>query len=78
MKKRDDVIILFKTEDEKISVDVRFDEETVWLALDQMAVLFERNKSTILRHIKNVFEEGELPQVATVANFATVQKEGGR
>jgi hypothetical protein len=78
MKKRDDVIILFKTDDEKISVDVRFDEETVWLTLDQMAELFERDKSTISRHIKNVFYDAELSREATVANFATVQNEGGR
>ena len=78
MKKREDFIILFKTDDEKIAVDVFFDEETAWLTLDQMADLFERDKSTISRHIKNVFEEGELLRGATVANFATVQKEGGR
>jgi len=71
-------IIIFKTEDEKISVDVRFDEETVWLTLEQMATLFERDKSTISRHIKNVFSEGELYESATVANFATVQTEGTR
>lgn len=78
MKKKDDMIILFKTDDEKITVDVRFDEETVWLTLDQMAELFERDKSTISRHIKNVFEDGELSREATVANFATVQNEGSR
>lgn len=78
MKKKDDMIILFKTDDEKISVDVRFDEETVWLTLDQMAELFERDKSTISRHIKNVFEDGELTRETTVANFATVQNEGSR
>jgi len=78
MKKNDDKIILFKTDDGKISVDVRFDEETVWLTLDQMAELFERDKSTISRHIKNVFDEGELEQWATVAKFATVQTEGTR
>ncbi|MDR1786130.1 MAG: virulence RhuM family protein, partial [Spirochaetaceae bacterium] len=78
MKKSDDQIVIFKTEDEKISVDVRFDEETVWLTLDQMAALFERDKSTVSRHIKNVFEEGELDFSATVANFATVQTEGRR
>ena len=71
MKKRDDFIVLFKTEDEKISVDVRFDEETVWLTLDQMAALFERDKSTISRHIKNVFDEGELYRKSVVANYAT-------
>ncbi|MDR1422215.1 MAG: virulence RhuM family protein [Coriobacteriales bacterium] len=68
---RDDRIIIFKTEDERISVDVRFDEETVWLTLDQMAALFERDKSTVSRHIKNVFDEGELVRTAVVANFAT-------
>ena len=78
MKKNDDKIILFKTDDGKISVDVRFDEETVWLTLDQMAELFERDKSTISRHIKNVFDEGELEQWATVAKFATAQTEGTR
>jgi hypothetical protein len=78
MKESDNQIIIFKTEDEKISVDVRFDEETVWLTLDQMAALFERDKSTISRHIKNVFIEGELDESATVANFATVQTEGER
>ena len=72
MKKRDDVIVLFKTDDEKITVDVRFDEGTVWLTLDQMAELFERDKSTTSRHIKNIFDDGELTREATVANFATV------
>lgn len=63
--------IIFKTEDRKIEVDVRFQGETVWLTLDQMAALFERDKSTISRHIKNIFEEGELAREAVVANFAT-------
>ena len=70
--------IIFKTEDNKVEVDVRFQNETVWLTLDQMSALFDRDKSTISRHIKNVFEEGELERAATVANFATVQTEGDR
>lgn len=69
---------LFSSADGKISVDVRFDGETVWLSLEQMANLFERDKSTVSRHIKNVFSENELEYSATVANFATVQNEGGR
>ena len=52
--------------------------QTVWLSLDQMAKLFQRDKSTISRHIKNIFSEGELRQEATVAKFATVQTEGNR
>ncbi|XKM13713.1 virulence RhuM family protein [Orbaceae bacterium ac157xtp] len=64
-------IIIFKTDDGKIAVDAHFDEDTVWLSLDQMADLFDRNKSTISRHIKNIFQEGELQKDSVVANFAT-------
>lgn len=74
--KNKDHIVIFRTEDGKVSVDARFDEETVWLSLDQMALLFERDKSTISRHIKNVFEEGELVKEAVVANFATTAADG--
>ena len=70
--------LIFKTDDDAVEVDVRFSDETVWLTLDQMAALFDRDKSTISRHIKNIFEEGELEQSATVAKFATVQIEGAR
>ena len=71
-------MVIFKTDDDQISVDVRFYDESVWLTLEQMSTLFERDKSTISRHIKNVFAEGELLQEATVAKFATVQIEGDR
>jgi len=57
---------------------VKLQNDTVWLSLDQMAELFQRNKSTISRHIKNVLEDGELQEEATIANFATVQNEGTR
>ena len=73
-----DNMLIYQSEDGKIKIDVRFENETVWLSLDQMTTLFGRDKSTISRHIKNVFEEGELPNEATVANFATVQVEGNR
>jgi len=74
----DNNIIIFKTEDEQIKVDVRFYNESVWLTIDQMAALFERDKSTISRHIKNVYSDKELLPEATVAKFATVQLEGDR
>ena len=74
----DNNIIIFKTEDEQIKVDVRFYDESVWLTTDQMAALFERDKSTISRHIKNVYSDKELLPEATVAKFATVQMEGER
>ena len=55
MKENHSDFILFKTEDEKISVDVRFEDETVWLTQEQMALLFGKAKSTINEHIQNVF-----------------------
>lgn len=73
-----DNMLIYQSADGKIKIDVRFEKETVWLTLDQMATLFGRDKSTISRHIKHVFEEGELSLEATVANFATVQIEGKR
>ena len=60
----DNQIIIYKTEDGVTKIDVRLENETVWLSLDQIADLFQRDKSTISRHIKNVFEEGELQKDA--------------
>ena len=71
-------IIMYTTEDGLTKIEVTFDEDTVWLSLDQMADLFQRDKSTISRHTKNIFTEGELRPEATVAKFATVQTEGNR
>ena len=73
-----DQMLIYQSEDGSIKIDVRFEQDTVWLTLEQMSTLFGRDKSTISRHIKNVFEEGELATVATVAKFATVQVEGER
>lgn len=71
-------IVIYQTEDGLTKINVNMQNETVWLSLEQMAELFQRDKSTISRHIKNVFEEGELLREATVAKFATVQTEGDR
>ena len=62
----------------KSRIEVTLQDEAVWLTLDQMAELFQRNKSTISRHIKNIFDTGELNADSTVAFFATVQTEGKR
>ena len=51
-------MIVYQSADGQTHIDVRFENETVWLSLDQMAELFERNKSTISRHLKNIFAEG--------------------
>lgn len=69
-------LIIYTTEDGLTKVDVTFDNDTVWLSLDQMASLFQRDKSTISRHIKNVFDEGELDRNSVVANFATTAADG--
>ena len=71
-------IIMYQTEDGLTKIESTFDGDTVWLSIDQMAELFQRDKSTISRHIKNVYTEGELVPDATVAKFATVQTEGTR
>ena len=70
--------LLYQTPDGDSRIEVKLQNDTVWLSLDQMAELFQRNKSTISRHIKNVLEDGELQEEATIANFATVQNEGTR
>jgi hypothetical protein len=71
-------LILYQAEDGKTKIDVRLQGDTVWLSMNQMAELFQRDKSVISKHIKNVFDEGELKPEPTVAKFATVQNEGGR
>ena len=71
-------ILMYQTEDGLTKIEVELRGETVWLSLDQMAELFQRDKSTVSRHIKNIFTEGELDREATVAKFATVQIEGER
>jgi hypothetical protein len=71
-------ILIYQSQEGQIKVDVRFHEETVWLTQAQLCDLFQKSKSTISEHIKNVFEEGELDAAATVRKFRTVQTEGSR
>jgi hypothetical protein len=71
-------IVLYQSPNCRTALDVRLEGETLWLSLNQMAGLFERDKSAISRHLENIFQIGELDQGATVAFFATVQDEGGR
>ena len=73
---RNSSIIMYTTEDGLTKIETTFDEDTVWLSLDQMAELFQRDKSTISRHIKNIFEEGELQRNSVVAKFATTASDG--
>lgn len=63
--------LLYQTPDGDSQIEVKLQNDTVWLSLDQMAELFQRNKSTISRHVKNVLEDGELEEKSVVAFFAT-------
>lgn len=72
----DNQIVIFKTEDEKVSVDVRFEDETVWLTIDDMARLFDKSRSTINEHILNIYAEGELEEETSkrkigISDFST-------
>jgi hypothetical protein len=71
-------IIIYQNPDGNIKIDVRLEEETVWLSQAQLCELFQKSKATVSEHIKNLFEEGELEPTSTVRNFRTVQMEGNR
>ncbi len=71
-------LIIYQTQDGETKIDVRMESDTVWLSLMQLSELFQRDKSVVSRHIKNIYEEGELEMKSTVANYATVQSEGKR
>lgn len=74
--KMNDEVIIYKSDDGVIRVDVLFSKETVWLTQEQMSILFQRDKSVISRHIKNVFDEGELQEEVVVAKNATTTPHG--
>ena len=69
-------IKIYKTSEGKTSIEVKLEKETVWLNLNQISELFDRDKSVISRHINNVFKENELRRNSVVANFATTASDG--
>lgn len=71
-------ILLYQTEDGQTKIDVRLEEENVWLSQVQMAELFQTSKQNVSLHIKNIYEEGELDEISTVKDYLTVQTEGKR
>ena len=71
-------IVIYQTEDGQTQIDVRLENETVWLTQAQMVELFQTTKQNVSLHVGNVFKEGELEQASTVKEYLTVQKEGGR
>lgn len=70
-------IVLYKPNDQ-LSLEVKLENETVWLSQQQMVILFDSTKQNISLHINNIFKEGELNKEATVKEYLTVQTEGGR
>ena len=71
-------IIIYKTSQNEVELKVKLEQEMVWLSLDQLAILFDRDKSVISRHIKNIFQEEELEQNSTCRKFRRVRLEGSR
>jgi Virulence protein len=69
-------IVIYQTEDGQASLEVSLVEDTVWLSLNHMVVLFDRDKSVISRHIRNIFREGELNKRSVVAKYATTASDG--
>jgi hypothetical protein len=76
MENNNSEILIYQTEDGQTKIDVRLENETVWLSLSQLAELFQRDKSVIAKHIKHIFEEGELDQNSVVAKNATTAADG--
>jgi hypothetical protein len=71
-------IIIYQSKDKHISLNVRLEEESVWLSQQQMAELFQSSRSNVVEHIKHIYEEGELDEAATCRKFRQVQREGNR
>jgi len=71
-------IIIYQTSDNQTQIDVKFENETVWLTQKQMATLFDKNVMTVNEHIKNIYNEGELDEKATIRKSLIVQQEGNR
>ena len=69
-------IVIFKTSDEKVSIDVRFEGETVWLTQAQLVDLYGQSKANVSEHIKHIFEEGEFEEDAVVRNFRITAADG--
>ena len=69
-------ILIYQNQEGNIKIDVRLEEETVWLTQSQICELFQKSKATVSEHIKNVFEEGELDEKVVVRNFRTTTQHG--
>ncbi len=71
-------IVIYQTDNGDTQIDVRFEDETVWLTQAQLVELYQTSRTNIVEHIQHIYEEGELDEVATCRNFRQVRKEGNR
>ena len=71
-------IVIYQTEDGQTQIDVRLEDETVWLTQAQMVKLFKSSRTNILEHIQHIYEDDELDKISTCRKFRQVQKEGNR
>jgi len=71
-------ILFYQTSDGQTKIDVRLEDETVWLNQYQLEILFQTDRTSILKHIRNIYESGELKEESTCAKIAQVQQEGNR
>ena len=78
MNMEENKIVIYQSEDGQTQIDVRLENETVWLTQAQMAELFETDRTSIVRHINNIYRADELEREATCAKIAQVQTEGNR
>ena len=78
MSNQDTTVLIYQAEDGHTRVDVRFEDETVWLSQQQMAELFRTSRTNIVEHIRNIYEEHELDKASTCRNFRQVRIEGSR
>ena len=72
----DSQFLIYQNQEGDVKIDVRFQDETIWLSLDQMATLFSKDKRTISEHISNIFKEGELDENSVIRNFRTTATDG--
>lgn len=71
-------IVFYNVDDNRVQIEVKFEDKSVWLTQYQLAILFDTHRTSIVKHLKNIYESGELSEAQTCAKFAQVQKEGGK
>ena len=71
-------ILIYQTDDGQTNIEVKIEDDTVWLTQQQMSELFQTSRTNVVEHIKHIYEEGELDEISTCRNFRQVRKEGNR